>query len=161
MGSRVLGAVVKDHVHMGRGARSHPDRIGFAWPAEKTLGELLGVSERQVRRYVVELEQAGFLRVTPRMVGLANGLELMWPPIIGRTDSSGRRSAAKAQRSIASGQFVSQAADKVVRVDRTNLSCDLLDLPEDHLEARNMQRRVRAAGFAAIGDALPVRRRAS
>jgi hypothetical protein len=88
----------------GRLAR-YAGQNGKCFPATDTLGAELGVSERQARRYVMELEKAGFIRRNPRFHGLgqaSNEFEFLWHPVFesdrqgseageGRTDTSGGR----------------------------------------------------------------------
>jgi hypothetical protein len=85
----------------GRLAR-YAGQNGECFPAMETLGVELGVTERQARRYVSELVNAGFLRRTSRFNGAgqtSNGFEFLWHAIfeskpsdesaVGRTDMSG------------------------------------------------------------------------
>jgi len=42
------------------------DRDGYAWPAQTTLAEMVELDAGNVRRHVVELEAAGFVKRLPR-----------------------------------------------------------------------------------------------
>jgi hypothetical protein len=86
----------------GRLAR-YAGQNGKCFPATDTLGAELGVSERQARRYVEELEKADFLRRNARFHGssqTSNEFEFLWHPVFegdqqiaevgkGRTSTSG------------------------------------------------------------------------
>jgi DNA-binding transcriptional ArsR family regulator len=50
-----------------------------AFPGQERLGEDLGVGERQVRRHLKELEDAGLLRIEQRGLGMTNLYRLIVP----------------------------------------------------------------------------------
>jgi hypothetical protein len=54
---------------------------GRCFPRQKLLAAELGVSERQVRRYLRELEQAGLLRTTRRGLNDPNSYTFLWHSI--------------------------------------------------------------------------------
>jgi len=47
-----------------------------AWPAQASLGKLLGLSERQIRRWLGELEAAGWVKRRQRGLTLQNVYQL-------------------------------------------------------------------------------------
>jgi hypothetical protein len=156
MGARVAARIVTRNVHMARGPGARPTLKGFAWEREDKMAARMNVSERQVRRYVRELEDLGYLRVTPKKVGLANGLELMWPaiPTISRPQMSGQiRPGSRRARDAGTGQFVQPQPATTVRPGRTLVACDS---PEDHpddLRARRLPG-VSETTMAAYSEAL-------
>ncbi len=68
----------------GRLAR-YAGQNGKCFPATDALGAELGVSERQARRYVMELDKAGFIRRNARFHGsgqTSNEFEFLWHPCL-------------------------------------------------------------------------------
>ena len=55
-------------------------RQGKAWPSDQTLGREVGLSDRQVRRCVAELERYGLIRRVSR-AGHSNLFEFLWHAI--------------------------------------------------------------------------------
>jgi hypothetical protein len=71
-------------------------RDGRCFPTMKTLGEEIGVGERQAQKYVAELERHQLVRRISRYVGRAqtsNGFEFLWHELFeeGVNDRSGGR----------------------------------------------------------------------
>jgi hypothetical protein len=64
----------------GRLAR-YEGRQGSAFPSMRTLGAELGVSARQARHYVAELERNGFIR-RERVSGRSNRFSFIWHPVL-------------------------------------------------------------------------------
>jgi hypothetical protein len=140
MAARVVGCVVAENVHMGRGRSAQRHLVGFAFKSELVIGSEVGVSERQVRRAIQELQTLGYIDVTARKVRLANGIRLRWPPLpFDRTNMAGKRKprATRAQ-SPSTGQFRPDRPDNFGASDRSGLSRDSSeDLLEDSLEERH------------------------
>ena len=64
----------------GRLAR-YEGKQGRAFPSMKTLGAELGVSARQARLYVAELERTGFIR-REQVSGRSNRFSFIWHPVL-------------------------------------------------------------------------------
>ena len=60
-----------------------PARTAFAFPRQQLLAAELAVSERQVRRYLRELEKAQLLHTTRRGLNDSNRYAFLWHPIFG------------------------------------------------------------------------------
>lgn len=164
MGARVVACLVLENIHMGRGKKATPHLVGFAYKAEATYGAEIGVSERQIRRCIEELERLGYVEVTARKVRLANGLRLLWPPLpFDRTTMSGKRKARTTPpKSPATGQFCPDRPDNFGTVDRSGLSRDYPeDLHEDLLERAGVSRKTIAAYLAACSGGTPEERKAA
>jgi Helix-turn-helix domain len=56
----------------------HAGQDGDCYPREVTLAKELGRSERQVRRYVRQLESAGLIRISARGLNEPNRYEFLW-----------------------------------------------------------------------------------
>jgi hypothetical protein len=70
-------------VAYGRLAR-YAGQDGKCFPAVETLGEEIGVGERQAQRYLGELERARLIRRASRFLGNAqtsNAIEFLWHPL--------------------------------------------------------------------------------
>lgn len=66
---------------------------GTCYPSQDTLAGELGVSARNVRRYIEELRSVGLIRTVRRGLQLNNEYEFLWHAIFDgseRTDSSGQ-----------------------------------------------------------------------
>jgi hypothetical protein len=71
-------------------------RDGRCYPTMETLGEEIGVGERQAQKYVAELERRRLMRRVSRYIGRAqtsNGFEFLWHELLqeGVNDRSGGR----------------------------------------------------------------------
>ena len=79
------------------------DRGHGAWPGDEAVASMMGVSERSVRRYRVELTDAGYLRSEPRGPRSAT----FWPelpPVGVKSPDRADRSSDQEHRTDAAGQ---------------------------------------------------------
>lgn len=62
---------------------NYADEDGFAWPSQETLARNTGLSERTIRRYILRLEELGYLKRQRRQKGmrrLSDGYTLNMEP---------------------------------------------------------------------------------
>jgi DNA-binding transcriptional ArsR family regulator len=68
----------------------HAGSGGRCFPRQAILAEALGVSERQVRRYIRQLERAGLLRTMRRGLNAPNAYEFLWHEIFEKSPARSR-----------------------------------------------------------------------
>lgn len=61
---------------------------GHCWPSHGQLAEELGVGKRQIRRYLTELEIAGFTGITQVGLNRPNQYVFLWHPVFDGTERS-------------------------------------------------------------------------
>jgi len=85
---------------------------GRCYPAVSTLAAELGVSARQIRRYLAELEEEKLVRRV-RKVGTTNSFEFLWHPRFERPRRS-RPEAGRGVRSVPVGRIRQSPPDRSV-----------------------------------------------
>jgi hypothetical protein len=123
---------------VGTSAR-YAGRDGRCYPTMKTLGQEIGVGERQAQKYVAELERHGLLRRVSRYVGGAqtsNGFEFLWHELFeeGVNDRSGGRANDQ------SGEGVIDRSPKENQSEESHIE-------ESHIEEKTINKR--PSGYAS------------
>jgi Helix-turn-helix domain len=96
----------------------HAGQDGLCKPRQSVLAEELGVTDRQVRRYIEELETLGLLRVEQLGLQQANRYHFLWHPWI-EADDPDRKHPSGPDRT---GHARPVGADADVRSERTPMS---------------------------------------
>jgi DNA-binding transcriptional MocR family regulator len=163
--ARLVACVIVESINWGRSPK-HQHLAGLSWLTQQQIAEEVGVSDRQVRRNIEDLETRGWIAVSQRSLGKASTTRLMWPKLpFDRTPVSGQRKVPTRTPRALTGHFTTARPDTRDRFDRTPVSGNHLeDLPENHLEARprameGVSAETMAAYTAASADGSPEDRR--
>ena len=129
--ARLVGCVISEGINWGRNPK-YLHLKGRTWQTQEQLATEIGISERQVRRCIEQLEARGWIATEQRALGRATTTRLMWPrfPFDRTPVSGGRKIKTRTQRAV-TGQFMQASLDAEVRCDRTPVTGHHL---EDHLD---------------------------
>jgi biotin operon repressor len=127
----LVGCVISEGINWGRNPK-YLHLKGRTWQTQEQLATEIGISERQVRRCIEQLEARGWIATEQRALGRATTTRLMWPrfPFDRTPVSGGRKIKTRTQRAV-TGQFMQASLDAEVRCDRTPVTGHHL---EDHLD---------------------------